>query len=227
MSNSSARDTAYQIIREKIIQLDLKPGTVLSDKELAEEMNISRTPVREAMIMLNIADLVVVRPQSGTFVAPIDLEIVEMEQFTRCSLEKEMIRRACTLMTPENKSLYEENLHLYKFYQQSTIAGKAEKLHQLDNDFHRISFLINGKGQYFDKVQSTMHHVERLRILSMRSINDDRICQDHYNIAQSIMAKDAETAGNYLENHMNLYLEHLTGLRYKLPEYFKEAVAMV
>ena len=51
-------------------------------------MGISRTPMREALIMLNIAHMVDIKPQSGTHVAPIDLKRMELEQFARFTLEK-------------------------------------------------------------------------------------------------------------------------------------------
>ena len=82
-SNVSARETAYQLIRSRIINLDLKPNDVLNEKELVEEMGMSRTPIHEAIIMLSLEHLVSVRPQSSTFVAPIDLKMVGIEQFNR------------------------------------------------------------------------------------------------------------------------------------------------
>ena len=55
MASRSAREVAYETIRSRIITMDLKPGDELNDRELAEELGISRTPMREALIMLNIA----------------------------------------------------------------------------------------------------------------------------------------------------------------------------
>lgn len=54
MSLLSARETAYQTIRSRIITMELKPGDPLNDRELAEELGISRTPMREALLMLNL-----------------------------------------------------------------------------------------------------------------------------------------------------------------------------
>lgn len=93
MAELSAREAAYQMLRQRIITMDLKPGDPLNDRELALQMGISRTPMREALIMLNIAHMVVIKPQSGTHVAPIDLNLMEQEQFARFTLEKEMLER--------------------------------------------------------------------------------------------------------------------------------------
>ena len=69
MASRSAREVAYETIRSRIITMDLKPGDELNDRELAQELGISRTPRREALIMLNIAHMVVIKPQSGTHVS--------------------------------------------------------------------------------------------------------------------------------------------------------------
>ena len=70
--------------------MERMPNNPLNGGELAEQMGISRTPMREALIMLNIAHMVDIKPQSGTHVAPIDLKRKELEQFARITLEKEI-----------------------------------------------------------------------------------------------------------------------------------------
>ena len=67
MAVRSAREAAYETIRSRIITMELKPGDELNDHELAQELGISRTPMREALIMLNIAHMVTIKPQSGTY----------------------------------------------------------------------------------------------------------------------------------------------------------------
>lgn len=220
MASTNARETAYRILRNRIINLDLKPGEALNVSELAEEMGMSRTPVREAIIMLDIAKLVVVRPQSGTFVAPIVLEIAEMEQFARFTLEKEMIHLVCQTMTAVNESRYAENLRLYEFYLNSQAPDREEKLMDVDNDFHRIAFLINGKENHFTRMQSSLQHIERLRVLSLLAIKDDQVYGDHQQIAGALLKRDAAMAEYWLEKHMNRYQEHLPQNKKKFPQYF-------
>ena len=103
MAVRSAREAAYETIRSRIITMELKPGDELNDHELAQELGISRTPMREALIMLNIAHMVTIKPQSGTYVAPIDLELMEMEQFARFTLEKELLNRIRGRLTGEQE----------------------------------------------------------------------------------------------------------------------------
>lgn len=220
MANITARETAYQIIRNRIITLDLKPGAILNDRELAEELGMSRTPVREALILLNAVNLVMVKPQSGTFVAPINLDQAENEQFFRFALEKEVIRRAYDILSAADKNRYEENLQLYQFYQKSQVPGREGKLLDLDNDFHRIAFIITNKEAYFSRMLSSLHHIERLRMLSLLAIQKDSVYDDHSNIAQALFHRDLRTAEYWLEEHLNRYRTHLKWTQHVYPQFF-------
>ena len=114
MAVRSAREAAYETIRSRIITMELKPGDELNDHELAQELGISRTPMREALIMLNIAHMVTIKPQSGTYVAPIDLELMEMEQFARFTLEKELLNHIRGRLTGEQERAYRLLIEQYR-----------------------------------------------------------------------------------------------------------------
>lgn len=91
MAVRSAREAAYETIRSRIITMELKPGDELNDHELAQELGISPHPHAGSADHAQLAHLVTIKPQSGTYVAPIDLELMEMEQFARFTLEKELL----------------------------------------------------------------------------------------------------------------------------------------
>ena len=127
MASRSAREVAYETIRSRIITMDLKPGDELNDRELAQELGISRTPMREALIMLNIAHMVVIKPQSGTHVAPIDLKLMEMEQFARFTLEKEILNRIRGRLTAEQEAAYRLNLERSAQWITTSESGTTQK----------------------------------------------------------------------------------------------------
>ena len=114
MSSLSAREMAYQTLRSRIITMELKPGDPLNDRELAEELGISRTPMREALLMLNLARMVDIKPQSGTHVAPINLRLMEMEQFARFTLEKEILNRIRGRLTDQQEQEYRQIIENYR-----------------------------------------------------------------------------------------------------------------
>lgn len=218
----SARETAYLALRSRILNLDLKPNDSLNDKELAQQMGMSRTPVHEAIMMLGLVKLVVVRPQSGTYVAPIDTEAVEMEQFSRYTLEKEMILRAIPLLTEEVVRRYRENLQIYQFYLDSHDPDRKARLFELDNAFHRIAFEVNGMERHFDWMQGLRHHIERVRVLSFVMNLDGCLIDEHRAIAEAMAAGDEATAEGVLESHLTLYQKHLREMKAVYPHYFQQ-----
>ena len=128
MASLSAREQAYQTIRSRIITMELKPGDPLNDRELAEQMGISRTPMREALIMLNIAHMVDIKPQSGTHVAPIDLKRMELEQFARFTLEKEILNRVRGRLTDQQEQEYRQIIENYRLLEAIRAAVRSKPL---------------------------------------------------------------------------------------------------
>ncbi|MDC7249372.1 MAG: GntR family transcriptional regulator [Sphaerochaetaceae bacterium] len=80
-------DNVYNILKDKILNLDYKPGRALSAVKITKEMNVSRSPAREALIKLQSDNLVEIIPQVGTKVSLINLDKLNEERFLRTSLE--------------------------------------------------------------------------------------------------------------------------------------------
>ena len=220
-SNGNARETAYQILRDKIIFLELKPGEPLNDKQLAEELEMSRTPVREALIILSTVNMVILRPQVGTFVAPIDAEWVEMEQFARRATEKEIIRQACAVPLGEEIRLrYEENIRRYEAYAAGDDPERVRRLLELDNEFHRIAFSAMSRENNFFHMLNDMQHIERLRAISLIDKTQTELNRDHSAISRAVLAGDEKEALAHLDRHLSLYRDSLAKAREKYPEYF-------
>ena len=219
----SAREMAYQTIRSRIITMDLKPGDPLNDRELAEELGISRTPMREALIMLNIAHMVVIKPQSGTYVAPIDLKLMEMEQFARFTLEKEMLNRIRGQVTEAQEQVYRQNIEAYRQLEETLNAPHREtRLLELDNGFHRMSFELCGMEEHFDHMLSTLQHVERIRKFSLQTNENKSVCAAHTRILEAVLHGSAEDVSEALESHLSRYKLSVEEARRSHPDYFTD-----
>src|SRR3954463_4182054 len=83
----SVRDQTLEALRRRIISLELPPGEPLSENELSQELGVSRTPVRESLILLREEGLVQVFPQFGSFVSLVDPTRVADAQFVREAIE--------------------------------------------------------------------------------------------------------------------------------------------
>ena len=219
-TSKNLKQVVYEELKRRIVSCEILPGSMLTEEMLCESLNASRTPVREAIILLASANMVILKPQIGTFVAPIDVERMEMEQFARYALEKEIISLACGAVTPEVKWRYEENLRAYKHYSESDFPGRSSRLLDLDNEFHRIAFLAAGRENNFDHMLAGLLHVERMRMLSLAGLNQEQTLSDHCAISQAVTEGDRPTALKWLELHLNRYQENVKVLRERFPEYF-------
>ena len=96
---ASLADRAYYRIREKIVALELRPGAVVNERELVEELAIGRTPVREALRRLAQEKLVEVFPRRGMFVTGVDVRDLARLCEVRAALEPEAARLAADRAT--------------------------------------------------------------------------------------------------------------------------------
>lgn len=213
----SARDYALRQIRENIITLKLKPGSVISENELAKELGISRTPVREALQELQKNNLVETYPQKGTIVAPIDFNIVEEMVFLRKVLERAVVEELCESITSEDIRTLEKNVELQKLYLENRFP---EKIMELDNEFHRSLFIICNKQRIYRLMESTQGHFDRIRTLSMYSVKDIKIVEEHEKLLKAIVASDKELADELIMQHLSRYKLEQKEIMEKYPEYF-------
>ena len=223
MAASSAREAAYQTLWGRIVTMELKPGDPLNDRQLAEEMGISRTPVREALIMLNIAHMVTIKPQSGTYVAPIDLKLMRLEQFARFTLEKEMLFHVYKHCKPEHIAAYRASI---QEYEQAAAAPdsplKNSHMLEIDNKFHRLSFEFCGMEEHFDHMLSTFKHIERLRLFSLMLGENASVSIQHGRIVDALENGTPEALEQALRDHLQRYKASVEEARRSHPDYFIE-----
>ena len=112
LPRETGRDYALRTIRDNIITLKLEPGSQISENELAAEMDLSRTPVREALIELSKVKIIEIYPQRKSMVSLIDYELVEESRFMRNLLECAVAELDCEMATPQDIRRLEDNLQL-------------------------------------------------------------------------------------------------------------------
>jgi len=218
MEKETAREYAFRVIKYNIISLELTPGSMVSENELAEEMGISRTPVREALIELSKLKVVEIYPQRGSFISLIDNELVEEARFVRLLLEQTMVMEACDVAGEENLLALEEILRLQDFYLE---RGAKDKLLQLDNDFHELLFTMNNKKFTYALISGMMTHFDRVRRLSLSVIKDSKNISDHKKLVEAIRNKDKELAKEVITDHLSRYKLNKIELIKQYPAYFK------
>jgi DNA-binding GntR family transcriptional regulator len=214
----SARERAYRILKNSIIMLELEPGTMVSESDLAAKIGVSRTPVREALMELGKTKIVEIIPQKGSFISNIDYNLVEESRFMRLVLEMAVVELACESATDEDLLELEENLVMQDF---CISSSNTDKLLELDNQFHKKIFCIANKLQTYNMLNAMSVHFDRVRKMSLSTVKDIKIVADHQAILKAIREKDKAAAKQHMEKHLSRYKIDEQPIREKYPEYFK------
>ena len=179
---------------------------------------MSRTPVREALIELSKVGIVEILPQKGSRVALIDYNFVEEFCFLRQVLETAVVEMACEVATKEDILTLEENLNQQEFYLKNPSPAR---LLETDDQFHQELFRICCKMQVYKLMSSMSTHFDRVRKLSLSTVKDIKIVQDHRTILEAIKAKDKETAKATMIKHLSRYKLDEEVIRSNFPHFFK------
>jgi DNA-binding GntR family transcriptional regulator len=214
----NARTYAVRVLMDNIIRLELKPGSAVSENELSVQMNLSRTPVREALIELNKLGLVDIFPKRGSYITKIDYDLIEEARFMRLTLEVAVMRLLCESgITDEYIWKMSDNLSLYKeILQEEDYASLLE----LDNEFHRLIFEAANKMRTYEVVHKQMVHFDRLRALSLQTSLGRTTLNDHENILYALKKKDAELAELVMTQHLTRHRMEREELVKLYPDYF-------
>lgn len=189
----SLTEKAYLELRRSILDNELPPGTQLMESELAELLNISRTPAREAMTRLEVEGLVEIRSRHGMVVKPISVSDMEEIYAILTGLEStaawqaaqrdhspEMIDRLTISVQKMDKALANKDLILWA---------------SADEEFHRLLVSMSGNERLMKLVDQFIGQAHRVRMLTLnlRPI-PNKSNNDHANVMEAIKAKDPEKA---------------------------------
>lgn len=171
LEKETGKDYAYRVIKDNIMSLELKPGEVLSESDLAQKLNVSRTPIREVLIKLKSEKLIEVKPQTGTYVSLIDWNLIDQAVFMRYNLEKKVLEEAATNLNEDALIEMEKCLFAQKLIKDK--QNNSIEFHYLDNKFHKLLFEGTGKSGIWDAIANISTHYNRMRLLA--DIKKDKI----------------------------------------------------
>ncbi len=218
LPRESSRDYALRIIKENIVSLNLAPGSQISENELAAEMGLSRTPVREALIELSKVEIVEIHPQRKSTVPLINYDLVEESRFMRNLMECAVVELVCEMAAPIDIERLNANIRLQSFYLDGYYTNE---LMALDNQFHGMLFDIAKKARVFQLIQNIAIHFDRVRGMALSSVKDLKVVKDHQDLVEFIRQKDAKAARELMEVHLNRYKIDAAEIRKLYPQYFK------
>lgn len=222
LPRETGRDYALRVLKDNIIHLDLAPGSQISENELAAELGLSRTPVREALIELSKVGIVEICPQKKSTVALIDYGMVDEARFMRGLLECAVAELVCAMATEADVARLKENIRLQKFYLESYYP---DSLMELDREFHAMLFEIARKPEVYQLMQGISIHFDRVRSMVLDTVKNHRIVDDHEAIVDAVERGDAAAARAVMETHLNRYELDGDAVRARCAQYLADGTA--
>ncbi|WP_306256581.1 GntR family transcriptional regulator [Pararhizobium sp. IMCC21322] len=197
----------YSAMRRAIIEMVLPPGSPVNEKKICEELHISRTPLREALLKLNDEALVKIVPNQRTTVAKIDLETMLEGQLIRQSLEVKLVRLAAMRMTPAHERALD--LSMYQQHQAAAIPDLHLSF-RLDEEFHELIASIGASSRTWRIIKSAKAHVDRVRHLAYPRENRlDQILEEHAAIVTALKSRDPGLAREAMHSHLGNFFNSL------------------
>ncbi|MDR3438288.1 GntR family transcriptional regulator [Telmatospirillum sp.] len=198
--NSRLASQVFTTLREDIVRGVLPPNAPLSELDLCDRLQVSRTPVREALIKLAEEGLVKIYPQFGSFVAPISLEAVAVGQYIREHLECALISDAARRMDADAIRRIQDSMEAQA---KAVEDGDAEEFYSLDNKFHAMIAEFGGNPKVWNVISQTKTQFDRVRYLSVQEPGrNGKLLEQHKEIADNLIAGDGVKAKAALRRHL-------------------------
>lgn len=218
-SGGSTSEQVYLALREAIVSAELEPGLKLSENELAGELGVSRTPVREAVARLRDERLVAIVPQLGTFVTLISPGAVADAEFVREALECAAITRTVDRITAGELEQLQGNLTAQE---QSQARGDERAFDRLDEELHHRLCDYSGHSIAWVLSRRANGHLDRIRRLSLPDAKYlSEMLSEHRQIVAAVADRDTAGAEAALRHHLRMVPSNLPQLQRLHPDYFE------
>ncbi|WP_430788055.1 GntR family transcriptional regulator [Actinoplanes sp. G11-F43] len=212
----SNRKTVYATLRRKVLTMELPPGASLSENELAAALGVSRTPVRESLILLAEEGLVQVFPKVGSFVSRVDPVRVADAQFLREAVELTALDDLPTPLDPALLAALEDNLR-----RQDTPGITNEEFFALDEDFHHGLLRLSGHGAAWATVSAAKGHLDRARRLGLQEASPPTAnASQHRDILTAVRSGDLPAARSAMRRHLRAVFADVERIQRRSPELF-------
>lgn len=216
--HESARVWSYRVLLFNIVHLRLPPGSCLVEAEVRQRLDVSRTPVREALMQLSQEGFVTIVPQKGTYVARIDMDQVLELRYIRGCVEAHAVREACARMT----SAVAEEFHGCLARQRAAAKKRDfEEFIRFDDAMHSLIFAAAGRPGVWDFFDRNNLHHYRSRILGLRVGRTlSRLIAEHEAIVTAVVRSDAKAAEDGVLRHLSTSAWNADAVLENFPDYF-------
>ncbi len=200
------REIVYEELKRQILTGKIDPGTRMMEVELAEDMGVSRTPIREAIRKLEKEGLVVIEPRKGAYASQIStkdmVDILEVRQ----TMEGLAAYFAATRMTQEQK---ESLADVSASYNEAVKTGNTGDMIKYDTLFHHIIVESSGNKVLLQMIEQLQELVLRFRYIYYDDFRRaEKMPEEHQAILNAIISGRGERAREEADKHIE-YLKEL------------------
>ncbi|KAI4452453.1 HTH-type transcriptional repressor RspR [Eubacterium plexicaudatum ASF492] len=194
------RDVVFQTLREAILKGDLRPGERLMELQLAAKLGVSRTPIREAIRMLEQEGLAVTIPRKGAEVARMTEKNMEDVLQIREALDDLAVQVACDKMTEQQL----KNLTLaMKNFENAIQTGNLSKIVAYDVEFHDIIYESTDNPKLVTLLSNLREQIYRYRVEYLKGKeNYPMLIKEHETILEALREKNKERVVEAMHSHI-------------------------
>jgi DNA-binding GntR family transcriptional regulator len=200
MASELVAERAYVELRDRIVRLRLAPGTVLREDDLMREMEIGRTPLREAVKRLALENLVAVQPRRGTFVSAVEAADIANISEVRAELEGYAAELAALRMHGSARGAIEQ---LVAEIEEVTAPHDQEWLMRFDERIHRATWEATGNPYLVGTLERYFTHSLRIWYLVLDRVPGlGHAVHDQVHLLEALLAQDGGRARDVMREHV-------------------------
>lgn len=196
------RDVVFHTLRDSILKGEMEPGERLMEIHLAKKLGVSRTPIREAIRMLEQEGLAVIVPRRGAQVAKMTEKDLQDVLEIRDALDELAALSACKKITPEAIAELRETMTSFK---EAAERGDVREVAMADEKFHSIIYKAADNPKLMVIIRNLKEQMYRYRYEYVKdNANYQRILEEHEAIIRGFEKKDSD----YVKKMMHAHLEN-------------------
>lgn len=194
------REVVFNTLRQAIIQGEFQPGQRLMEVTLANKLGVSRTPVREAIRMLELEGLVVMVPRKGAEVANITVKDLKDALEVRMAIEELSVKLACQRLDDESAEEIKKTCMAFK---EAINSKLVPAIVQGDEAFHNAIYKASKNQKLINIAQNLREQVYRYRVEYVKDFSyHDNLIKEHDLITMAILKGDADNAQKIMSEHI-------------------------
>jgi DNA-binding GntR family transcriptional regulator len=193
-------DRAYDELRDRIVTLHLAPGTVLREDELMRDLDVGRTPLREAVKRLALENLVAVQPRRGTFVSAVEASDIVNITEVRAELEGYAAELAAQRLDDDHRAAAEA---LLREVEELAAPGDQDWLMRFDERIHRFTWEATGNPYLIETLERYFTHSLRIWYLVLDRLPGlGHAVHDQTHLVEALLAGDSAKARGIMREHV-------------------------